>query len=65
MKRMRRLAERLVSACRTSDGRQDLLFVAGFAGLVCGVAFVHWPSALMVGGLLLIGVAVLTGPSEE
>lgn len=35
----------------------DILMAVGFAVAVCGVAFIYWPAALIVGGSGLCALA--------
>lgn len=37
----------------------DAIGFAGFVTAMAGVAFVHWPSALIIGGFMMIAAAVM------
>lgn len=37
----------------------DVCGIAGAASITAGVAVMHWPSALIVGGAFALGLAVL------
>lgn len=47
---------------------QDVMIVVGFLSLVCGVATIYWPAALIVAGLLFFAFAwliQLSRPKDE
>ncbi len=49
----------LQTSVKSEFDAQDALLIAGFVSLETGVAFVYWPAAFILAGLLCFGFAYL------